>query len=160
VNDALTSIDQQSQVLCEDLVARIGETQRGLEVPFSTRTRRLHEKIDTKKDLHEELDRSILEARNYILLQTTKTQVKAAGLELRTQLKLVEARSELGPYQRTGACAAKLLEFDRTTSLAVFRRQFEIIAEHNCWTPGERATCLPPCRAGPPTCCTEPGKDE
>lgn len=46
----------------------------------------------------------------------------------------VEALGEHGRGTGTGAGAAKLPKFAKNTSQAVFRRQFETVAEHNCLT--------------------------
>jgi hypothetical protein len=148
------SLDVRTQGLRDGVSARIEETQRDLEMSLGMRTGIFYEEMadtkrdlrkemaDTKRDLNEELDRKILEA--LIDIQATKTQVKVTRRELRTQLELFEARSELGSYRRTrtGACVAKPTKFDGYTSWAVFRRQLETVAEHNCWTPWERATYL------------------
>jgi uncharacterized membrane-anchored protein YhcB (DUF1043 family) len=100
------SLDVRTQSLRDVLSARIEETQRDLEMSFGTRTGSLYEEMtDTKRGLREEMadtERDLndeLEARYDI--QATKTQVKATGSELRKQLKLVEARSEVGSYWRT-----------------------------------------------------------
>jgi hypothetical protein len=57
------------------------------------------------------------------------------------QLKEVEVRVECG---RTGttADAAKPPKFDETTSWAVFCRQFQTVAEQNCWTRLEKSIFL------------------
>jgi hypothetical protein len=55
-------------------------------------------------------------------------------------LKEVGARAERGRGTGTGVGAAKPPKFDGTTctSWAVFRRQFEAVAEHNFWTHQEK----------------------
>jgi hypothetical protein len=55
-------------------------------------------------------------------------------------MQLKEAKRGRGPVTGTGA--AKQRKFDRTTSWAMFRRQFKTVAEHNCWTCLEKYTYL------------------
>jgi hypothetical protein len=64
--------------------------------------------------------------------------------ELETRIAKVEARAELGVGSRIGndARRAKPPKFDGSTSWAMFRRQFETVADHNCWTSWEKATYL------------------
>jgi hypothetical protein len=51
--------------------------------------------------------------------------------EFQSQL---EARTERGRGTGNGVTAAKPPKFDGTISWVVFRRQFETVTEHNCWT--------------------------
>jgi hypothetical protein len=71
-----------------------------------------------------------------------KALVESTRHEVQMQLEEVEAWTERGTYQRTGTGpgAAKPPSFDGSTSWAVFRRQFETVAEHSCWMPREIAT--------------------
>jgi arsenate reductase-like glutaredoxin family protein len=73
---------------------------------------------------------------------TMEAKMEATRLEFQSQLEQVMARSERG--RGTGACvnAAQPPKFDGTTSWAVFRRQFESVAEHNCSTRQEKSTYL------------------
>lgn len=115
----------------------------------------------TRKGLHEELGLRIqVETQaTKTLVQTTRygQEAKVAevmdnflkGLEtnlqeFETQLEEVEAQAECGACQRTGTGTgtAKQPKFDGSTYWAVFRRQFETVVEHNCWTPRERTTYL------------------
>jgi hypothetical protein len=57
-------------------------------------------------------------------------------------LKEAEARTEQGRGTGIDAGAAKPLKVDGTISWAVFRRQFEAVAEHNCWTRQEKSTYI------------------
>jgi hypothetical protein len=70
---------------------------------------------DTRMHLHKELQ---------VEIQTMKAVTEATRHEFQTQLTEVDARAE---HER----AVKPLKFNRTTSWAVFRRQFETIAQHN-----------------------------
>jgi hypothetical protein len=69
-----------------------------------------------------------------------ESKIEATRREIESQLEEVVARAERG--RGTGACthAAKQPKFDGTTSWAVFCRQFETAAEHNCWTRQEKST--------------------
>jgi hypothetical protein len=63
--------------------------------------------------------------------------------EFQAQLEEVRDVAERGSIP-TGACAsaAQPPKFDGTTSWAVFQRQFETVAEHNCWMHREKLTYL------------------
>jgi hypothetical protein len=62
--------------------------------------------------------------------------------EFQAQLEEVKAIAERGRGIGGGASAEQKPKFDGTASWAVFRRQFEIVAEHNCWTGQEKSTYL------------------
>jgi hypothetical protein len=70
---------------------------------------------------------------------TVETNMEATRLEFQSQLEEVMARAERG--RGTGACAnaAQPPKFHGTTSWALFRRQSETVAEHNCWTRQEKS---------------------
>jgi ribosome-associated translation inhibitor RaiA len=94
-----------------------------------------------------ETDRTELTANmkpNQAELQATSEEthlaIEAAKREFQSQLEEVEARVE----RRIRACAsaAQPPKLDGTTSWAVFRRLFDTVAAHNCWTPQEESTCL------------------
>jgi hypothetical protein len=57
-------------------------------------------------------------------------------------LKKVKARAERGRGKETSAGVARPPKFRRTTSGAVFGRQFETVAEHNCWSRLEKSRYL------------------
>jgi hypothetical protein len=100
--------------------------------------------VDTRKGLEKELGLMF-----QVEAHTTKILIEANRRDLQTQLKEVEARAERRRVTGTGEGAAKPPKFDRTTSWAVFRRQFDIVAQHNCWTRLEKFTCLITSFAGP-----------
>jgi hypothetical protein len=57
-----------------------------------------------------------------------------------TQFREVEAVAEHGKGTGTSAGTAEPPKFNGTTSWAVFWRQFETVAEHNCWMCHENST--------------------
>lgn len=48
-------------------------------------------------------------------------------------MEVVEARAECRRGPKVSTSTAQPITFDGTTSWAMFRRQFETIAEHNHW---------------------------
>jgi hypothetical protein len=62
--------------------------------------------------------------------------------ELQARLEAVETRTERENTPAVGAIAALPPSFNGTTSLSVFRRQFEIVAEHNRWSNREKSSYL------------------
>jgi ribosomal protein L23 len=114
-----------------------------LKGDISDRKKNFHKDIkNTRNDLHEELDLMF-----QVEVEAIKTEIrinqkrmKATRREFQTQLKGDEAEAERGKGTRTGAGAAKRPKFDGTTSWAVFRRQFETVAEHNCSPRQEKST--------------------
>jgi hypothetical protein len=51
-----------------------------------------------------------------------------------------EAMAQLGRVQGVCASAVQPPVFNGNTSWAMFRGQFETVAEHNCWTRQEKST--------------------
>jgi hypothetical protein len=152
--DVHVCVDPRTLGFRKELDKKFEETQVDLETVKTTRTKSLLETTaDTRKDLHEKLGLMI-----QIETQTTRTLVKDTRGELRMQLEQVEARdackfsryytaearSELGSCQRTGTGAgvAQTPKFDGLTSWAMFRPQFQTVAEHNGWTSYDKAAYL------------------
>jgi hypothetical protein len=142
VEYVLSCVDQKTQGLCKELTEKIDETQvdlQAVKTSLDTRAKSRKETLaDTRNALHEELGLMV-----QVETQTTKTEIRmtqermeteiaAARREFQTQLEEVEVGAE--PGRGTGTGAMKPPKFDGTTSWAVFRRQFETIVEHNCWT--------------------------
>jgi hypothetical protein len=99
------------------------------------------ETVDTKKDIHEELN---------LRIQGTQVEIETTlhGLEtfhklhyhtqceFKTHLAEVEARAKHRSCRTgTGVGAARPPKLDRSTSWAVSQQQFETVAEHNCRQP-------------------------
>jgi hypothetical protein len=124
MENAVVYLNQQTQGLRKELDEKIMETHQNLQVVMTsidTWTGSLQDDITgVKKDL----------------------DIRAKGLEAR--IVQVEARAELDVGGRTGndAGRAKPPKFDGSTSWAMFRRQFETVADHNRWMPQEKATYL------------------
>jgi hypothetical protein len=107
-----------------------------VKASLDTRTKFLVKSIsDTGKGLHEELGLKL-----QVEAQTTKALTEANRREFQSQLEEIEAMVERG--SRPAAIAAQPPTFDGTTSWAVFWRQFETVAEHNCWTQQGKYTYL------------------
>jgi hypothetical protein len=90
--------------------------------------------LDTRtKNLGDEFDGGIQET--LIDMQTIKTLVQPTWRVLETRLE-VETRAEHGHSGSTGTgvCTVKRPKFDES-SLVVFRRHFEPVAQYNNWAP-------------------------
>ncbi|KAJ4443007.1 hypothetical protein ANN_04656 [Periplaneta americana] len=72
-----------------------------------------------------------------IVAEEVRRAMQEAATELRTPYS---GPAESSPSARHHN--VKTPKFDGTTSWAIFRRQFEAIAEHNGWTPAEKTTQL------------------
>ncbi|XP_069694750.1 uncharacterized protein PF3D7_1120000-like [Periplaneta americana] len=100
--------------------------------------------ILTLMDRHAEENKHILalvdrQAREQkqIVAEEVRRAMQEAATELRTPYS--------GPTEPSPSARhynVKTPKFDGTTSWAIFRRQFEAIAEHNGWTPAEKTTQL------------------
>jgi hypothetical protein len=151
VENSLACVNQRTQGLGKELNEKIDETQVDLQLVMTsidTSTRRLkgevtdtkdcHEVLaNTRKDLHEELGLML-----QVEAQKTKALTEPTRHEFQTQLTKVEALTEYRKGTGTGGGAEKPPKFDDTTSWAVFWRQFDTVAEHNCWTRLEKSTYL------------------
>jgi hypothetical protein len=71
-----------------------------------------------------------------------EAKMEATRRELQSQLGDVAARAEWGRGTEACASIAQPPKFNGTTSWAVFRHQFETVAEHNSWTRQEKSTYL------------------
>jgi hypothetical protein len=116
---------------------------QAVKTSLDTRTKSLQGiPADMKSDLHEEAWTMKEEIR--INEERVVAKNEATRLEFQTQMKGVDAETERRRGTGTGMGAAKPPEFDGTSS-SLFRRQFETVAEHNCWTRQEKSTAF----AGP-----------
>jgi hypothetical protein len=110
---------------------------------IDTSTRRLEGDItDTKKNCHEVLANARGGSSRRARPHVAGRGAEKALAELQTQLTKVEALTEHLKATGTGGRAEKPPKFDDTTSWALFRRQFDVVAEHNCWTHLEKSTYL------------------
>jgi hypothetical protein len=111
------------------------DEQQILEVALDAQAKEFREEIAAIKT-------DITSAKKYGTFYETRWQIEATKRELQARLEAAEARAQLGRVQ--GVCASAVLPpiFNGNTFWAVFRRQFEIIAEHNCWTLQEKFTYL------------------
>jgi hypothetical protein len=72
----------------------------------------------------------------------TLANIEAARCKFPSQLEDVKVWAEHRREIQNGASTVKLLNFCCSSSLSVFRRQFDTIAKHNCWTCQEKSTHL------------------
>jgi hypothetical protein len=72
--------------------------------------------------------------------ESLEAKIEATQREFQTQLQDVGA--ERGRGTGIDAGKAKPPKFDEITSWPLFRRQFETVAAHNCWTRQEISTYL------------------
>jgi hypothetical protein len=92
-----------------------------------------------RKELNEKIDET--QSLQETLADTRKDFHEELGLMFQVAME-VEARAERGRGTGTGASAAMTPKFDGTASWVVFRRQFETVAQHECWTRLEKSTYL------------------
>jgi hypothetical protein len=103
---------------------------------------------NTRDDLHEELDSmfrveaEIIHAEISIKKEIMEAKIEATLHEYQALLKEVGVVAGRGRGTETGTGSAKPPKFDLTISRVVFRRPFETVAEHNCWTRQEKCTYL------------------
>ncbi|KAJ4427040.1 hypothetical protein ANN_26839 [Periplaneta americana] len=107
---------------------------------------------EKNKDILTLMDRHAEENKHILALvdRQTREQKQIVAEEVRRVMQ--EAATELrtlysGPEEPSPSARhhnVKTPKFDGTTSWAIFRRQFEAIAEHNGWTPAEKPlSCWP-----------------
>jgi hypothetical protein len=119
---------ERTQGLRTELDEKIMETQRQVQVVMAstdTRTGNLQDDMtEVRKNFGEAVGRTRAEL-----------GIRAKGLE--DKMAEVEARIELGVGGRLGndSGRAKPPTFDGSTSWAMFRRQFEAVADHNARCP-------------------------
>jgi hypothetical protein len=81
-------------------------------------------------------------AKKHGTFNETRSQIEATKREPQARLEAVEARAHLGRVQGVCSSAVQPPIFNGKTSWAVFRLQFETVAEHNCWAGQEKSTYL------------------
>jgi hypothetical protein len=105
-------------------------------------------KTDAKfKEFTETIEKTQIELQTAELSLEARTRKLQADLietkhELQARLEAVGTRIERGHTPAAGASAAPPPALDGSTLWGVFRRQFEIVAEHNRWSNREKSTYL------------------
>jgi hypothetical protein len=84
----------------------------------------------------------VASAKKHGTFYETRSKIEATKREPQARLEVVEARAQPGRVQGVCASAIQPPVFNVNTSWAVFQRQFETVAEHNCWTRQEKSTYL------------------
>jgi DNA gyrase/topoisomerase IV subunit A len=125
--ERMTNVNQaKTDAKLKELTETIEKTQMELqtaEVSLDVRTRKLQE------DLTETFNK-------------TCAAIEETKHELQAQLEAVETRTEGGNTLTASTSTAPPPTFNRNTTWSVFRRQFEIVAEHNRWSDREKLTYL------------------
>jgi hypothetical protein len=120
----------------EGLRKELNETQKDLQIARASLNTQRDDLMETIRDKKEYLELKLISfkdnTQNLISSKqdTMEAKMETTRLEFQSQLEEVMAKVERG--RGIGACASP--KFDGNTSWAVFRRQFETLAEHNRWT--------------------------
>jgi hypothetical protein len=144
MENVMTEINQKTEGLCTELY----ETQKDLQVTKTSLNTQRNDLMETIRDTKEYLQLKLTSfkdnTQNLINSKqdTMEAKIESTRLEFQSQLEEVMARAELGRRQGVCTSTAQPPTFDGTTFWAVFRRQFETVAEHNCWTRLEKPMYL------------------
>jgi hypothetical protein len=144
MENVMMEINQKTEGLRTELY----ETQKDLEVTEASLNRQRNDFMETIRDTKEYLELKLISfkdnTQNLISSKqdTMEAKMESTRLEFQSQLEEVMARTELGRRQGVCTSTAQPPTFNGTTSWAVFRGQFETVAEHNCWTRQEKYTYL------------------
>ncbi|XP_069668773.1 uncharacterized protein [Periplaneta americana] len=135
INETVTELRQE----VDHFDGKIRDLERRQE-----QTTELLDKTSEMMDKHAEENKHILalvdrQAREHkqIVAEEVRRAMQEAATELRTPYSAPAEPSASARHHNV-----KTPKFDGTTSWAIFRRQFEAIAEHNGWTPAEKTTQL------------------
>jgi hypothetical protein len=132
---------KKTQGLRRELTEEIDETQvdlQAVKTSIDTRAKNLQETLaDAMNDLHEQPGLMLL-----VEAQKMKAEIRNSQEILKRNLMLPDAGQGCVRATGTGVGAAKPTTFDRSTSWAVFQRQFKTVTEHKCWTCLEKYTYL------------------
>jgi hypothetical protein len=125
--ERMTNVNQaKTDTKLKELTETVEKTQMELqttEMSLDARTRKLQE------DLTETFNKT------YAAIEETKH-------ELQARLETVETRTEWGNTATVSTTTAPPPTFNGNTMWSVFRRQFEIVAEHNRWSDREKSTYI------------------
>jgi hypothetical protein len=126
IEKAMTNVSRETHKLQTELTEKIEKTQVELqtaEVSLDARTRKLEE------DLTE-------------TFKKTCAAIEETKHELQARLEAAETRTERGNTPTASTRTAPPPTFNGNIKWSVFRRQFEIVAEHNRWSDREKLTYL------------------
>jgi hypothetical protein len=138
IQSELENKNQQMQNLRKEITETIERTQVKLqivEVALDAQAKEFQEEIVA-------IRADVTSAKKHGTFYETRSQIEATKREPQARVEAVEARSQLGRVEGVFASAVQPPIFNGNTSWAVFRRQFETEAEHNCWTRQEKSTYL------------------
>jgi hypothetical protein len=147
IENVMKCVDHKKQEIAEKIEKTQAEL-RTVEASLDIRARKLEENLENMRTgFITSLTMVNLGARpinRETLAQQCSMEetIETNNREFQAQVEEVKAIAERGRGIRSGASAAQPPTFDGTASWAVFRRQFETAAEHNCWTHQEKSTYL------------------
>jgi hypothetical protein len=136
IQSELENTNQQTQNLRKELTETIEKTQVELqivEVALDAQAKEFREEIAA-------IWANVASAKKHGTFYETRSQIEATKREPQAWSEGVEARVQHRRVQGVCASAVQPPMFNGNTSWAVFRRQFETVAEHNCWTRQEKST--------------------
>jgi predicted nucleic acid-binding Zn-ribbon protein len=138
IRSELENSNQRTQNLRKELTETIERTQvelQTVEVPLDVQTREFRREIAAIRS-------DVTNAKIHGSFNETRTQIEAIERESQARLEAVQARAELEGAQGVGTSTVQPPTFNGNTSCAVFRRQFETVAEHNRLSDQEKSTYL------------------
>jgi hypothetical protein len=153
----LDSSQERTNANLEEMKATIRSGQEETRAAINTVRSELEGKIAERMDyalaaadeqnqaLREEVNQKLGETQQDLQASVRSLQDDITDLKTELETRIAEVvRAELGVGDRTGndAGRAEPPKFDGSTSWAMFRRQFETVADHNHWTPREKAMYL------------------
>jgi translation initiation factor 2B subunit (eIF-2B alpha/beta/delta family) len=145
---ALVERKSDIEEMKQEIRAGQEQIQENLRRMMEEMTNTNQAKTDAKlKELTETIEKTQMELQTAEVSLDARTRKLQEDLietkhELQARLEAVETRTERGNTPAAGVSAAPPPTFNGSTSWSVFRRQFEIVAEHNRWSNWEKSTYL------------------
>jgi septum formation inhibitor MinC len=127
IRSKLENTNQRTQNLHEELTETIERTRVDLqtvEVALDVQTREFRREIAAIRS-------DVTNAKTHGTFNETRSQIETIEREFHAWLEAVDARAEPGRAQGVGRSTVQPPTFKGNTSWAVFRCQFETVAEHN-----------------------------
>jgi hypothetical protein len=147
MENIMTCINLEKQKLHKELTEKIEKAQvelEAVEVSLETQAKRLKENLEVITTDLTMVDSEVKSTRKEALEQQRimKENIEANMREFQAQLEEVKTNAQRGSTPAVGASTVQPPTFNGNTTWSVFRRQFEIAAEHNRWSDRDKLTYL------------------
>jgi hypothetical protein len=148
MNTTLEEMNASQKEMLAKMEAKRKSDLENLKSMMERMTNVKQAKTDAKlRELTETIEKTQMELRKAEMSLDARTRKLQEDLtetknKLQARLEAVETRTERGTTPVAGTSAVQPPIFNGNTTWSLFRRQFEIVAEHNHWSDRDKSTYL------------------